>query len=153
MSPDIGRLSTIKMAATKPEVHHISGMEQDGDQIPTPNPTFAWSRNSTVQFLILSDVSESRKFKMAATKPEVHHISETEQDSDENSRCLIDIELRTFNDISLTVLQANAYNTLKLSCRNSADQLYFRFAAAILIFHCRPTPGNVNSISFESGVV
>ena len=67
----------------KLEVHHISGMEQDSDEIPMPTPTFSWSRNSTVQLPILSHVTGSRKFKMAPPKPEVHHISGTEQDSDE----------------------------------------------------------------------
>src|SRR5664279_4735059 len=50
---------------------YISASIADSNETPTATPMFSGARNSMVITPILPDVTGSRKFKMAAVKPEV----------------------------------------------------------------------------------
>ena len=71
------------MADYKPEVHIISGMEQDISEIPMATHTFSTIPDALVTLLTLSDVGRLPKFKMADCKPEVRSISGMELDISE----------------------------------------------------------------------
>ena len=57
-----------KMAATKPEVTHISACRQDSNEIPTATPMFSRTGIPMVLLCILSVTTGSQKSKMAALK-------------------------------------------------------------------------------------
>src|SRR5208282_1359077 len=68
---DVTGLGKFKMADTKTGSTYISASIQYSIKILTAKPIFLGSRNRMAQVPILSDVTGSKKFKMAADKPEV----------------------------------------------------------------------------------
>ena len=62
---------------------HNHACRQDSNEIPTATPMFSGTGNPMTLTWKLSDVTGSQKSKMAADKPEIHHILACRQDSNE----------------------------------------------------------------------
>ncbi len=141
---DICRQQENKMAAFKPEVHCISGLALDNNEISMATPTFSTMPDVDIPRSTWPDVGRHRGQKMAAI-----------QTGSGNNQCRATLG-HVVSGISESGVVAIVGVNVEIASPSLSVQKLFLLqvcVVAILRSPCRPTSGHVVSGISESGVV